>query len=138
MGNKKETVTEEEMIEEAIKRMKILKLHKNAIKEFEQERMLNKSTLNLGILYWLDEKEKEMVKRLEKKYKFMVYHIIRSYSNLGETYEILFVENNKEEWNAEKEDLKNGFAMARVEVMNCLDNSEFRLYWSQKLKWWSS
>ena len=125
MENKKETVSEEEMIEEAIKRMKILKLHKNAIKEFEQERKLNKSDFNMGILFWLDNEEEKMVKELEKKYNFMVYHIIHSYSNLGETYEILFIENNKEEWFDEREDLKKGFAMARVEVINSPENSEF-------------
>ncbi len=106
MKNKKETVSEEEIIEEAIKRMKILKLHKNAIKEFEQKRRLNKSILNMGILFWLDEKEEEMVKELEKKYNFMVYHIIHTLSNLGETYEILFISNNREEWFDEREDLK--------------------------------
>ena len=124
MENKKETVSEEEMIEEAIKRMKILKLHKNAIKEFEQERKLNKSDFNMGILFWLDNEEEKMVKELEKKYNFIVYHIINSYSNLGETYEILFVSNNKDEWSAEKEDLTNGYAMAWVEVLNYPKNSE--------------
>lgn len=125
MENKKEPVSEEEMIEEAIKRMKILKLHKNVIKEFEQERKLNKSDFNMGILFWLDNEEEKIVKELEKKYNFIVYHIINSYSNLGETYEILFVSNNKDEWSAEKEDLTNGYAMAWVEVLNYPKNSEF-------------
>lgn len=115
----------EEMIQEGIKRMKLLKLHPNVINEFKEEQRLNKSDLNKGILYWLNEEEQEMIKRLEKKYKFMTYHIIHSYSNLGETYEVLFIKDNKEEWKAEKEDLKNGYAMARVEVINCSINSEF-------------
>lgn len=115
----------EEMIQEAIKRMKLLKLHQNVIKEFKEEQRLNKSDLNKGILYWLNEEEQEMIEKLEKKYKFMTYHIIHSYSNLGETYEILFIKDNKEEWKAEMEDLKNGYAMARVEVINCPINSEF-------------
>ena len=115
----------EEMIQEGIKRMKLLKLHPNVINEFKEEQRLNKSDLNKGILYWLNEEEQEMIEKLEKKYKFMTYHIIHSYSNLGETYEILFIKDNKEEWKAEKEDLKNGYAMARVEVINCPINSEF-------------
>lgn len=127
----------EEMIQEAIKRMKLLKLHQNVIKEFKEEQRLNKSDLNKGILYWLNEEEQKMIEKLEKKYKFMTYHIIHSYSNLGETYEILFIKDNKEEWKAEMEDLKNGYAMARVEVINCSTNSEFRLHWSKKCKRWS-
>ena len=138
MESEKEIVTEEEMIQEANRRMRILQLHINVRNEFKDEHRINKSDDNMGMLFWLDKEEEEMVKKLEKKYNFMVYHIIHTLSNLGETYEILFVENNKEEWNAEKEDLKNGFAMARVEVMNCLDNSEFRLYWSRSSKRWSS
>lgn len=124
----------EEMIREAIKRMKLLKLHPNVINDFKEEQRLNKSDLNKGILYWLNEDEQEMIEKLEKKYKFMVYHVIHSYSNLGETYEILFVRDNKEEWKAEREDLRKGYTEARVEVMNCPDNSEFRLYWSKKFK----
>ena len=125
MGNKKETVTEEEMIQEANRRMRILQLHINARNEFKDEHRINKSDDNMGILFWLDEKEEEMVKELEKKYNFMVYHIIHTLSNLGETYEILFVSKIKEEWFDEREDLKNGFAMARVEVINSPENSEF-------------
>ena len=139
MESEKEIVTEEEMIREANWRMRILQLHINARNEFKDEHKINKSDLNQGILFWLDEKEEEMVKKLEKKYNFMVYHIIHSYSNLGETYEILFVNNNnKDEWFAERKDLKNGFAMARVEVINCPENSEFRLHWSRSSKRWSS
>lgn len=131
MESEKEIVTEEEMIQEANRRMRILQLHINARNEFKDEHRINKSDDNMGILFWLDEKEEEMVKELEKKYNFMVYHIIHSYSNLGETYEILFVSKIKEEWFDEREDLKNGFAMARVEVINSPENSEFRLYRSR-------
>ena len=125
MESEKEIVTEEEMIQEANRRMRILQLHINARNEFKDEHRINKSDDNMGILFWLDEKEEKMVKELEKKYNFMVYHIIHTLSNLGETYEILFIENNKEEWFAEREDLKNGYARARVEVVNCSENSEF-------------
>lgn len=122
---KEEKAKSKEMIQEAVKRMKILKLHRNVIKEFEEEQKLNKSDYNMGILYWLDEKEQKMIKVLEKRYSFMIYHVIHSYSNLGETYEMLFVEKDKEEWDYEKIDLKNGFAMVRVEVMEYSINSEF-------------
>ena len=122
MESEKEIVTEEEMIQEANRRMRILQLHINARNEFKDEHRINKSDDNMGILFWLDEKEEEMVKKLEKKYNFMVYHIIHSYSNLGETYEI---------WFDEREDLKKGYARARVEVLNHPENSEFRLHWSR-------
>ena len=131
MESEKEIVTEEEMIQEANRRMRILQLHINVRNEFKDEHRINKSDDNMGMLFWLDKEEEEMVKKLEKKYNFMVYHIIHTLSNLGETYEILFVSKIKEEWFDEREDLKNGFAMARVEVINSPENSEFRLYRSR-------
>ena len=112
------------MKEEAIKRMKILRLHQNVLDDFNNENKLNKSDSLLGALYWLDEKEVEMVKEFELKHNSIVYHVIHSFSNLGETYELLFVTKEKEEWNAEKVDLKNGFAFVQIVVVNYNPDSE--------------
>lgn len=104
--------------------MKILMLHQNVIDDFINENKLNKSESSLGSLYWLDEKEIEMVKDFETRHNAVVYHIIHTFSNLGETYELLFITQEKEEWEAEKVDLKNGFALAQVIVVNYSPNSE--------------
>ena len=109
---------------EAIQRMKILMLHQNVIDDFINENKLNKSETPLGSLYWLDEKEIEMVKDFETRHNAVVYHIIHTFSNLGETYELLFITKEKEEWEVEKVDLKNGFALAQVIVVNYSPNSE--------------
>lgn len=45
--------------QEAIKRMKLLKLHENPIREFEQEDVINQSEHG-GMLYWLDESKKNL------------------------------------------------------------------------------
>ena len=49
---------------EAIKRIKMLKFHENVLKDFK-EGVLNKSERAgfAGILYWLDENEKNFVKK---------------------------------------------------------------------------
>ena len=117
-------LSKKEMKEEAIKRMKILRLHQNVIDDFINENKLNKSDSPLGALYWLDEKELEMIKDFEHKHSVIVYHVIHTFSNLGETYELLFITKEKEEWEAEKVDLKNGFALAQVIVMDYSPNSE--------------
>ena len=104
--------------------MKILMLHQNVIDDFINENKLNKSETPLGSLYWLDEKEIEMVKDFETRHNAVVYHIIHTFSNLGETYELLFITKEKEEWEVEKVDLKNGFALAQVIVVNYSPNSE--------------
>ena len=84
-------LSKKEMKEEAIKRMKILRLHQNVLDDFINENKLNKSETSFGSLYWLDEKELEMVKDFENKHNVIVYHIIHTFSNLGETYELLFI-----------------------------------------------
>lgn len=114
----------EMMKEEAIKRMKILQLHQNVLNDFMNENKLNKSDSPLSSLYWLDEEEIKIVKDFEKRHNVLVYHVIHTFSNLGETYELLFVTTEKEEWENEKRDLKNGFAFAQVIVIDYDPNSE--------------
>lgn len=114
----------EMMKEEAIKRMKILQLHQNVLDDFMNENKLNKSDSPLGSLYWLDEEEIKIVKDFEKRHNVLVYHVIHTFSNLGETYELLFVTTEKEEWENEKRDLKNGFAFAQAIVIDYDPNSE--------------
>ena len=54
----------EKMKNEALERMKSLKLHENVICEFEKEDKLNKS-FAFGILYWLTEEEKAEIMKTE-------------------------------------------------------------------------
>ena len=117
-------LSKKEMKKEAIKRMKILQLHQNVLDDFMNENKLNKSDSPLGSLYWLDEEEIKIVKDFEKRHNVLVYHVIHTFSNLGETYELLFVTTEKEEWENEKRDLKNGYAFAQVIVIDYDPNSE--------------
>ena len=55
---KLERASKEEMKEEALERLNLLKINRNVIKEFKEENILNKSEGILGSLYWLDEKDK--------------------------------------------------------------------------------
>ena len=121
-----EKATIEEMKEEALLRMKILKLHSNIIDEFAIENKLNKSEGLNAILYWLTEEERERVKKFEEKYKVLVYHVIHTYTtNLGELYDLLYVGNEKEEWRYDRKDLKYGVVFSRTEVVYDKVNSEF-------------
>lgn len=117
-------LSKKEMKKEAINRMRILQLHQNVLYDFMNENKLNKSDSPLGTLYWLDEEEIKIVKDFEQRHNVLVYHVIHTFSNLGETYELLFVTNEKEEWENEKRDLKNGFAFAQVIVIDYEPNSE--------------
>lgn len=114
----------QEQKQEAIERMKMLKMCENPIREFELEDKLNQSEHG-GILYWLDEKQEQYVKDFEKKHNAVVYHIIHNYTDIGEMLAFLYVSDSPEEWEYDRDDLKDGYACAYV--MNLDDEwcSEF-------------
>ena len=99
--------------EEALKRMKKLKLHPNPIREFKKEGKLNASE-RMGALIWLTEEEQEKVREFEEEYGGLVYHVIHQYTNIGELYSYLYVSKYEEEWHIDNTDLDYGQALAYV------------------------
>lgn len=90
---------------EALLRMKKLGIHSNAINEFRLERKINKSIpcrigngQVAGILYWLDEEEIEIVKKVEEEKEILVYHVVYTYSNFGKMMNMFYVSKYTEEW----------------------------------------
>ena len=82
---------------EAIKRMKMLSLNANVITEFITDGTLHKSE-NYGVVYWLNDEEKEIVKQFEKEHNAVVYHIIKSYTEFGTLLNMFYVSQYIEEW----------------------------------------
>ena len=60
----KEVSKKEKMMQEAVKRMEALHIISNVISEFK-EGIINKSEYG-GFLYWLNDKEKDLVKNFKK------------------------------------------------------------------------
>lgn len=98
-----EKIKERQKIE-AIKRMKMLGILPRAIKEFEEDGKVNCSEC-LGILYWLNEDEQQMVHRFEEKYNGVVYHVIKSKTDIGLLYSLLYVTVHEEEWEKDNNDI---------------------------------
>lgn len=114
----------ERMKQEAIKRMKKLKMMYTPIHEFEKENKLNLSE-RCGMLYWLDKEQEKMVCDFENEHNALVYHVIHDYTNIGEMYSLLFVSKYEEEWEMDLDDLDNGYALAYVINKDMPDCSEF-------------
>ena len=113
----KQKITNEEVDEEIVKRMKILELHQNVIKDYVDEHKVNKSEGKYAVLYWLNAKEKNLVREFEKKNKHcIVYHVIKSNSNnMGLIYDLLYVSlEDKEFWEDERADLRQGYALSNT------------------------
>ncbi len=103
----------EKQKQEAIERMKMLKLSNNVIKEFEKEGVINMSE-NGGILYWLDSDQQAIVDEFEKENNAVVYHVIHNFTQFGELYALLYVSDDEDEWTYDREDIKIGCALAYV------------------------
>lgn len=110
--------------QEALERMKMLKIYSQAIKEFEKENVINVSEHG-GILFWLDDEQQEMVKRFEEKYNAVVYHVIHNYTEFGELYSLLYVSQHEQEWDYDKDDIKHDIALCYVVNKDEENFSEF-------------
>ena len=103
--------------QEAIHRMKMLNLHGNVIREFEQEDRLNMSEYG-GFLYWLNSDQQAIVDEFEAEWNALVYHVIHSYTSIGEMLTLLYVSNYPEEWEYDRLDLAEGYPLAYVKNLD--------------------
>ena len=111
---------------EAIERMKILKLHPNAVREFVDEGKLNCSENGMGALFWLSDEDAKYVRAMEEKTDCLVYHVVKSVTQFGTLLTMLYVSKDEEEWERDKEELKSeGYACAYVENLDDEYCSEF-------------
>ena len=115
----------EKMKEEAIQRMRILKLYSTVLQDFAANERINYSFSNFGFLYWLDKDMEERVRRFEEKYGYLVYHVIDNPTSIGRMHSYLYVSSNEEEWEQDRQDLKDGCPIVYVENVDDELLSEF-------------
>ena len=108
--------TREEQKQEAIARMKYLKLYPQTIKEFEKEDLVNYS--HLGILYWVEGEMYSLMRKFENEHNALVYHIVQTFTDFGELLSFLYVSQHKDEWEYDRADLTEGYAMAYVKNLD--------------------
>lgn len=101
------SVTRNEMKNEATARMRILKIHENAVNDLEKNDMVNVSFFGCGILYWPTDKQIELIKKFEDQYNCLVYHAITSTTEIGELLTLLYISQYESDWPTDREDLKN-------------------------------
>ena len=101
------SVTRNEMKNEALARMRILKIHEIAVNDLEKNDMANVSFLGCGILYWPTDKQIELIKKFEDQYNCLVYHGISSTTEIGELLTLLYISQYESDWPTDREDLKN-------------------------------
>lgn len=111
-------------LQEALKRIEMLELHPNVAKELEKESKLNVSE-HMGALFWLKEGEDEIIRKIEEQYGILVYHCIRSHTEMGMMLSCLYVSSSEEEWEMERVDLERNRPLAYVYNADFPEFSEF-------------
>ena len=117
-------IRREEKKTEAVSRMKALGIYSGTIQQFEKEDLISISEPPFGANYWIDDDQKKIVKDLEDKYDILVFFADRSYTEYGMMDSFLFVSDYKEEWEFDREDLKEGLVITYTENYDMPDFSE--------------
>lgn len=117
-------VKRSERKEEAVKRLKLMKAGDFIIKDLRNG--LLHCTEPYGATYYVSDEMAEKIEKLEEKYDMYIYHVIHSYHpEIGDMYSYLYVCKDKEEWEYDIDDIKNGCILAYTENVTCPDFSEF-------------
>lgn len=118
-------VSREMKKQEAIKRLKALKIIDDAVRQFEKDDVVMVTEPPMGGLYWLEDEEKEMVKKFEEENNALVYMIVRAFTQIGNMDSLLFVSDYEEEWEYDNEDIVDGYVMSYTINHDMPDCSEF-------------
>lgn len=113
--------------QEAIKRMEVLDIYSEAIRQFEKDCLINCSEPPFGANYWLTDEQMKIVREFEEEYNALVYFGIRSYTEFGTLDSFLYVSDYEGEWKMDNRDLKDGYVYAYVYNHDCPEYSEIGL-----------
>lgn len=114
----------EEKKAEAIRRMKMLGIFPETIKQFEAG-YVSRSEPPFGAYYWVEGEELEALRKFEEEHDYLVYTVVRSYTSIGMMDSYLFVGDDVEEWELDRDDLKDGYAFSYTVNYDAPDCSEF-------------
>lgn len=119
------SISKEAKKTEAIARMKSLKIFPETIKQFDEDGYVSISEPPLGAFYWAENEDLKRIRDFEEQHNALVYVVIRSYSSFGKLDTYLYVSDYDEEWEQDRDDLKNMQALAYVYNHDMPDCSEF-------------
>ena len=126
-----EQTLKEKQKAEALQRMRMLQLMPQVIKDFEKNNKVyyseRQNAFFNAILYWLDNDERyvKIINEFEKKHNCLVYHCQLTHMEFGDLLSLLYVSENEEEWEQDKQDLREGYAFSYVANIGCECYNDF-------------
>lgn len=118
-------ISREEKKTEAIKRMKAFGIFPQTIKQFEREGYISISEPPFGAFYWAEGEDLKRIRELEERNNVLVYLVVRSYMSLGKMDSYLYVSDCPEEWEQDRQDIRDGQQLVYVFNHDMPDCSEF-------------
>ena len=112
---------------EALARMKELGIYGPTIQQFEKSGKISLSEPPVGAFFWIEGEDLERVRAFDQKYNALVFVAIRSYTTIGKMDSFLFVSDYPEDWEIDRQSLKDGEVMAYVYNHDAPDCSEMGL-----------
>ena len=104
----------DEKDKEAIERMKLLEIMDETIEQYADFGYVTRSDPPLGALFWVSDQELADIRLWETEHNARVYHVVRAYTSLGILDSYLYVSNNKDEWEIDRQLLEAGEPLAYV------------------------
>ena len=118
-------VSREEKKQEAVKRMAAMGIYSETVKQFYNENLVSISEPPFGAFYWVDGKDLDDLRKWEEEHDALVYLVVRSYTEFGTLDSYLYVSDDKDEWELDRDDIKNGQQFAHVMNRDAPEFSEF-------------
>lgn len=100
--------------QEAIQRMKALRIFPETIKQFRMYDIVSCSEPPLGGNYWLSDEQQKVVEEFEAEHNALVYFIVSSFTEFGRLDSLLYVSDYEEEWEMDRADIRDGYPMSYV------------------------
>lgn len=118
-------VSREEKKIEALNRMKKMGYWGRARESFKRSGKVLVNEPPFGGVYEPEEAVKAAIAEFEEKQNALVYMVVRSFMEFGTMDSFLFVSDNKDDWTADHEDLRNGEVFTYTMNKDCPEESEF-------------
>ena len=110
---------------EAVERMKALGIFPETVRQFEREDYVSISEPPVGAFFWAEGEDLQRIRECEESHNALVYLIVRSYTTFGKMDCYLYVSDHRDEWEQDREDLKNCEPLCYVYNYDMPDCSEF-------------
>ncbi len=109
---------------EAVRRMELLGIFPETIRQFEDDDYVSISDPPYGAFYWIDADAQKVVHKFEQDYNALDYLGVSAYTPIGRMDAFLYVSDHKDEWVADRVDLTNKEPYAYVVNWDDLECSE--------------